>query len=236
MNLGSSHRAADPGRAANPIPRDQARFGGRARALGATILDPAPELFPIFPEPSPGGRLGAARRCAARCCVHFARKAFRRPVDGATIDRLAALAEREYSREGRTFEAGVAQAMAAVLASPMFLFREEGLEEAPPGRYPLIDEYALASRLSYFLWSSMPDAELIRLAEEHSLRKNLSAQVGTNARRPAVGGVHPALRRAVAASARHRDGPDQCVCRDLPRSAVRSRSGSISGAIARTEP
>ena len=67
--------------------------------------------------------------------------------------------------------------MAAALASPMFLFREEGFLESSSDRYPLIDEYALASRLSYFLWSSMPDAELFRLAEEHTLRKNLSAQL-----------------------------------------------------------
>jgi Protein of unknown function (DUF1592)/Protein of unknown function (DUF1588)/Protein of unknown function (DUF1585) len=67
--------------------------------------------------------------------------------------------------------------MAAVLASQMFLFREEGIEESSKDRYPLIDEYALASRLSYFLWSSMPDAELFRLAEEHMLRKNLSTQL-----------------------------------------------------------
>ena len=67
--------------------------------------------------------------------------------------------------------------MAAILASPMFLFREEGLEDGASDRYPLIDEYALASRLSYFLWSSMPDAELFRLAEEHALRKNLTAQL-----------------------------------------------------------
>ncbi|APW59097.1 DUF1592 domain-containing protein [Paludisphaera borealis] len=130
----------------------------------------------FFPSDAPEG--APERRLYARSLLQaFARRAFRRPADEATVDRLAALAEREYSREGRTFEAGVAQAMAAVLASPMFLFREEGLEEGSSDRYPLIDEYALASRLSYFLWSSMPDAELFRLAEEHALRKNLAAQL-----------------------------------------------------------
>ena len=58
----------------------------------------------------------------------------------------------------------MAQAMAAVLASPRFLFREEDAEPGSTDRYPLVDEYALASRLSYFLWSSMPDDELFRLA------------------------------------------------------------------------
>jgi hypothetical protein len=68
--------------------------------------------------------------------------------------------------------------MTAVLASPQFLFREENIEsDHPPGIQPFVDEYALASRLSYFLWSSMPDDELIRLAAAKQLRQNLSAQV-----------------------------------------------------------
>jgi mono/diheme cytochrome c family protein len=130
----------------------------------------------FFPSDVPEGV--PERRPYARSLLRgFARKAFRRPVDEVTVNRLAALAEREYSQEGRTFEAGIAQAMAAVLASPRFLFREEGLEESSSDRYPLIDEYALASRLSYFLWSSMPDAELFRLAEERTLRKNLPTQL-----------------------------------------------------------
>ena len=67
--------------------------------------------------------------------------------------------------------------MAAVLTSPRFLFREEDVEPGTAPRYPQVDEYSLASRLSYFLWSSMPDAELIRLAAENKLRENLHAQV-----------------------------------------------------------
>src|SRR5262249_26784058 len=56
-------------------------------------------------------------------------------------------------------------------------FREEAIDPAAPGPFPPVDEYSLASRLSYFLWSSMPDEELIRLAGEHKLRANLAAQV-----------------------------------------------------------
>jgi hypothetical protein len=117
------------------------------------------------------------RRYARELLGHFATRAFRRPVDEVTVDRLVALAERASAQEGRTFEAGIAQALTAVLASPRFLFREEDLEPGSSERYPLIDEYALASRLSYFLWSTMPDDELFRLAREHQLRKVLSAQV-----------------------------------------------------------
>jgi Protein of unknown function (DUF1592)/Protein of unknown function (DUF1588)/Protein of unknown function (DUF1585) len=86
------------------------------------------------------------------------------------------LAEGIYSQPGATFEKGVGQAMAAVLASPRFLFREECFEIDPDHAFPWVDEYALASRLSYFLWSSMPDEELFRLADEHKLRENLPQQ------------------------------------------------------------
>jgi len=104
----------------------------------------------------------------------FASRAFRRPVDDATVDRLVSLAENH--AVGRTFEAGIAQAMTVILASPRFLFREESVLPATNGTHPLIDEYALASRLSYLLWSSMPDDELFRLAGESKLRANLTEQ------------------------------------------------------------
>jgi mono/diheme cytochrome c family protein len=130
----------------------------------------------FFPGEIPGDAAGR-RKYAQRVLGRFAEKAFRHPVDEATSDRLAALAEAVWSRQGGTFESGVAQAMAAVLSSPRFLFREETIEAGATGRYPLVAEYDLASRLSYFLWSSMPDAELIRLAGAHQLRANLPAQV-----------------------------------------------------------
>ncbi|MDB6108436.1 MAG: hypothetical protein JWR69_186 [Pedosphaera sp.] len=108
----------------------------------------------------------------------FATKAFRRPVDDDTADRLVTLAEGLYKQRGQTFEAGVAHAMVAILTSPRFLFREEGMDLNPPGKaQSSVDEYALASRLSYFLWSSMPDDELFRLAGAGQLRQNLAAQV-----------------------------------------------------------
>jgi hypothetical protein len=108
----------------------------------------------------------------------FASRAFRRPAGEETVQRLADLAERVSSQGKNTFETGIAQAMVAVLASPRFIFREEETEPSLPGQvHPLVDEYALASRLSYFFWSSMPDEELFRLAREGKLRANLSGQV-----------------------------------------------------------
>lgn len=121
----------------------------------------------------------AGRRALARkILTEFATRAFRRPVDSATVDRLVSLAESEYAQPETTFEAGVSQAMVAVLASPRFLFlSEQAVDSGDGGKYPQIDEYSLASRLSYFFWSSMPDPELIRLAAAGELRKNLAAQV-----------------------------------------------------------
>ncbi len=132
----------------------------------------------FFPKDPPDGA-SDRRKYAAEILRNFATKAFRRPVDDKTVDRLTSLAEATYSQPGKTFEAGVAHAMEAVIASPRFLFR---MEEMAPGASPTaqwaqVDEYSLASRLSYFLWSTMPDDELFQLAAKGELRKNLEAQV-----------------------------------------------------------
>jgi hypothetical protein len=138
---------------------------------------PPPNYARYYPRPIPEN-LADRRQYARELLREFAARAFRRPVDDESVDRLARLAEGHYTRDGQTFEAGVAQAMTVVLASPRFLFREEGTVPGPADSHPLVDEYALASRLSYFLWSSMPDAELFRLAGAHKLRENLAGQVG----------------------------------------------------------
>ncbi|MGO8701911.1 MAG: DUF1592 domain-containing protein [Limisphaerales bacterium] len=146
-------------------------------APGITNAAAADNYARYFPKPVPAAA-GARRRYAQEILGSFAQKAFRHPVDDKTVKRLAALAESVYSQPAQTFQAGVAQAMVAVLASPRFLFREENIEAAPGKKhFPFVDEYSLASRLSYFLWSSMPDDELMRLAGEGRLRQNLSSQV-----------------------------------------------------------
>lgn len=129
----------------------------------------------FFPKPIPNGR-SERRAYAKELLGNFASLAYRRPVTDDSADRLALLAEYTYTQKGKSFEQGVSHAMAAVLASPRFLFRlEEPLDGS--GKYALVDEYSLASRLSYFLWSTMPDRELIDLASRNELRKNLKAQV-----------------------------------------------------------
>jgi hypothetical protein len=106
----------------------------------------------------------------------FATRAYRRPATSDEVERLAGLAESAI-QGGQSWEAGAQLAMQAVLCSPKFLFRAE-LDERPdnPEVRPL-DEYQLASRLSYFLWSSMPDEALSELAAKSQLRANLDAQV-----------------------------------------------------------
>jgi len=129
-----------------------------------------PRQIPSSPE--------ARRAYATEVLREFCRRAFRRPVDDPTVARLVGLAERVYSEPGKSFEAGVAQALTAILASPRFLFREEHAQSGGRSKtFPYVDEYSLASRLSYFLWSSMPDEELFRLAEQGQLRANLSKQL-----------------------------------------------------------
>jgi len=132
----------------------------------------------FFPRVTPPDGLEERRAYAREVIEGLARKAFRRPVDGATVDRLVSFADDVFRQPGKRFEDGAARAMVAVLASPRFIFRVEGAEPVTPGRrHPLVDEFSLASRLSYFLWSTMPDEELLGLASRRELRANLTAQV-----------------------------------------------------------
>jgi hypothetical protein len=129
-------------------------------------------FFKDEPPASESERREYAREILARVC----KKAFRRPVDARIIDRLTTIAETGFTTGGKNFEQGVAQAIVAVLATPRFLFRSEETVD-PAAKFANVDEYALASRLSYFLWSSMPDDQLFELAERGELRKNLRSEI-----------------------------------------------------------
>jgi hypothetical protein len=150
-------------------------------AAARTIVEKAranrPEKFTRFIGKDAPAEGPARHKRTTEVLEKFASAAFRRPVDAKTVERLVALAEAADSHPGAGFEDGIAQAMMAVLASPRFLFREEGIMSTKEGSHPYVDDYSLASRLSYFLWSSMPDAELFELAAHSKLRANLSAQV-----------------------------------------------------------
>ncbi len=106
----------------------------------------------------------------------FANRAYRRQAPAAEIDRLMSLVDAR-RRTGDTYERAMQIALQAMLVSPRFLFIGN-LDEIPRERagdakgYP-VDDYELAARLSYFLWSSMPDAQLLAMAEAGGLRSRL---------------------------------------------------------------
>jgi len=125
----------------------------------------------------PGGR-DEEIPCARTILGSLARQAYRRPVDSADIDPLMQLYTAG-SRQGG-FEAGLTRAIEGILVSPGFLFRvEQDPEGTTPGKLYPVPPIDLASRLSFFLWSSIPDEELLGLAEQGKLSEPtvLEAQV-----------------------------------------------------------
>lgn len=108
------------------------------------------------------------RTCTRAILGSFATRAWRRPLTSTELDSLLALAESAWDL-GESWEYGVGLGVKAALLSPHFLFRIE-LDEDPASleSHPVSD-YELASRLSYFLWSSMPDDDLFALAHEGTL-------------------------------------------------------------------
>ncbi len=123
--------------------------------------------------------------CARKIVANLARNAFRRPVSVAEVDRYLKLVT-QAQKEGDSFDGGISVALQALLVSPDFLFRIETSPApalvnasalAPDARG--ISQYELASRLSYFIWSSTPDSELLHCADLGTLRRPevLKAQV-----------------------------------------------------------
>lgn len=110
----------------------------------------------------------------------FADRAYRRPATKDDIDRLVAVSEKRIQAGHSPFE-GFKAALKAAICSPNFLYLSQDVVTAKedPKKRPRLNGYALASRLSYFLWSSMPDAELLRLAKTDELTEPevLAAQV-----------------------------------------------------------
>jgi len=116
--------------------------------------------------------------CLRTDIADLARRAWRRPVTAAEVDKLAGFAKMA-QQDGDSFEKSMRVALEAILVSPHFLFRIE-TDPQPNALTPhTVSDFELASRLSYFLWSSMPDEELFRAAADHKLRKPdvLAAQV-----------------------------------------------------------
>ena len=117
--------------------------------------------------------------CARAIVSRFTERAFRRPVDRKEVDRYLNIYS-EVRKQGDSFNEGIVAALDGILVAPDFLYRIERDQPKSAGQTTIpVSDYELASRLSYFLWSTMPDDELMRLAAAHSLRKPavLEAQV-----------------------------------------------------------
>jgi hypothetical protein len=120
---------------------------------------------------------GEKRAAAETVISTFARRAYRRPVTTEEVQRLMRLFE-VADAEGDPFEEAIKLPLKAVLVSPHFLFLVED-DPKDPNDVRVLNDFELATRLSYFLWSSMPDDELFSIAERGELRKPgvLEAQI-----------------------------------------------------------
>jgi mono/diheme cytochrome c family protein len=116
--------------------------------------------------------------CVEKILSTLARRAYRRPVTRPEVASLMRFVN-DSTRKGHDLEYGIRTALVAMLVSPHFLFRIERDDPRDPSRIHRISDIELASRLSYFLWRSMPDDELLALAEAGKLRDKavLRAQV-----------------------------------------------------------
>ncbi|MCC7388918.1 MAG: DUF1592 domain-containing protein [Phycisphaerales bacterium] len=142
-----------------------------AGPLDADTLDrPAAYREIFFTQPAPGAGEPAQRTTARKVIARFAERAFRRPLRDDEFRRLMKVYEASRAA-GDTYEQAARVTLAATLVSPHFLYRSLANRHSndPAHTYELTD-HELASRLSYFLWSTMPDAELLAAAAEGKLR------------------------------------------------------------------
>jgi hypothetical protein len=169
LELGAAFVAPGP-KQGDPTDPAQTLLADSIEVRGPYLPDSAPlpethrRIFICSPEGDTGD-------CARRILDNFTRRAWRRPVKPAEMDKLLGLVKLA-AAQGDTFEKGIQLAVKAALSSPNFLFRlEQDPDPNDPARPHRINDYELASRLSYFLWSSMPDDELFTLAGRNSLHE-----------------------------------------------------------------
>jgi len=158
--------------AAEEIAAQAVAVPSRGKPLSPTRLTEFQKQYFKYPIPADN-----RRRIAEDFAREFMRRAYRREVSSVEIKNVLVLA-RQAVDAGGSFEEGVRLAVQAVLISPRFLFRWE-LDGAPdnPRAVRSLNEYELASRLSFFLWSSQPDDQLLRYANRGQLRKNLGKEL-----------------------------------------------------------
>jgi hypothetical protein len=139
--------------------------------LNATGLGDTPARRRIFVcRPAQDGDETEADACARKIVSALAQRAYRQQPSVADVDTLL-----DFYRTGRKnggFDAGIEQAVSRILADPRFVFRfEREPANVPVGRSYRISDLELASRLSFFLWSSVPDDELLAVATQNKLHE-----------------------------------------------------------------
>ena len=142
--------------------------------FGATAAGDTPSRRAVF-----SCRPASAREettCARQILTRLARRAYRRPATEAEMRPLLAFYE-EGRKEG-SFDRGIQRGLERILASPLFIFRvEQDPASLAPGTAHRLNDFELASRLSFFLWSSIPDETLLARAERGGLQAALDAQI-----------------------------------------------------------
>jgi len=140
--------------------------------FGAKGISPTPSrerIFTCHPDKADAQRQqgDAQERCARQIITSLATRAYRRPVSAEDVNELF-----QYYRDGAKegFESGIRGAVTGILASPFFLYRGEAVPAGVrPGETYAISDLELASKLSFFLWNTIPDDELLQLAVKGTL-------------------------------------------------------------------
>jgi len=147
---------------------------GPATAKGVSDTPSRRKIFVCRPKaPS------EEQACAEKILSNVARKAFRRPINAEDVQGALTL-YKQGRKSGGDFDSGIQKGLLAILASPKFLYRSHAVPgDAQPGQTYRIADRDLASRLSFFLWASLPDDQLLALAGRGELHKPkvLEAQV-----------------------------------------------------------
>jgi hypothetical protein len=140
-------------------------LAGPYNSTGLTKTESRKKLFVCEPEVA-----ARERECAVEITANLARRAFRRPVGQADVDRLMKFYE-EGRKDGGGFDEGVEVMTTAVLASPDFLYRSIAPAKDAAAASHELSPLELASRLSFFLWSQGPDDELLKLGESGEIAR-----------------------------------------------------------------
>jgi hypothetical protein len=144
-------------------------ISGPYHAMGAGDTASRERIFSCRPVAEQRAVTPDAEACAKTILASLARRAYRRPVTDDEVEPMLGFYRSGHGDTG-SFDGGIQVALKALLVSPEFLFRiQRDPADAPPGSLYRISDVELASRLSFFLWSSIPDDELLTAAERGTL-------------------------------------------------------------------